>query len=101
MNPINRARSRQSVGIRVALAGIAISATTAAVVQLPTVHAAPAPAPKICTFTPAANSMPFGPVLVSTVRAVGGEVQVLHRVDCDGRTATWKWLSAADILDLS
>ena len=54
----------------------------------------------LCSVTPAADEGPMGPTMVGTVRATGGEIEVLHRVDCYGQPVMWKWLSATDVLAL-
>ena len=94
----NHHSSHRRTAIRAAVAGAAVAAATATVVQLPPVaHASPPSAWTFCSLTPEADMMPVGPGLLSTTRAQGGEIEVLHRVTCDGRTVAWKWLSAADI----
>ena len=95
---MNNHHSSQRTAIRAAVAGAAVAAATATVVQLPPVaHASPPSAWKFCTLTPEADAMPVSPGLLTTTRAQGEELEVLHRVTCDGRTVARKWLSAADI----
>ena len=50
--------------------------------------------------SPAADSMPLGTELATTVRDGGTDVEVLHEVVCDGRTVGWRWLSTAQVLAL-
>ncbi len=51
--------------------------------------------PVACSWTPAADVLAFGPALVGTVRMVGTEVEVLHRVRCSDQTERWLWMPAA------
>ncbi len=96
----NHHSSHRRTAIRAAVAGAAVAAATAAVVQLPPVaHASPPSAWTFCTLTPEADDLPVSPGLLTTTttRAHGDEIEVLHRMTCDGHTVGWKWLSAADI----
>jgi hypothetical protein len=48
-----------------------------------------------CFWEPAANVLAFGPELVGTVRMIGNEVEVLHRVRCTDLTERWLWMPAS------
>jgi hypothetical protein len=48
-----------------------------------------------CFWEPAANVLAFGPELAGTVRMIGNEVEVLHRVRCTDRTERWRWMPAS------
>ena len=49
-------------------------------------------APSRVPWTPAADVMAFGPALAGTVRMVGPDVEVLHRVTCTNHTERWLWM---------
>jgi hypothetical protein len=67
----------------------------------PTADAAGTPSTAaFCILTPAAETMPLGPELVGTMRTTDSEIEVLHRVECDGATIGWKWLTPRDILEI-
>jgi hypothetical protein len=51
--------------------------------------------PIACFWEPAANVLSFGPELVETVRMVGAEVEILHRVSCTNDTERWLWMPAS------
>lgn len=51
--------------------------------------------PLACFWEPAANLLSFGPELVGTVRMVGTEVEILHRVQCTDDTERWLWMPAS------
>jgi VCPO second helical-bundle domain len=51
--------------------------------------------PVACFWEPAADVLPFGPELAATVRMVGNDVEILHRVRCTDRMERWLWMSAS------
>jgi hypothetical protein len=57
------------------------------------------PEPFACTLTPEPDAMPnMWTMSLGSVKATADGLAVLHRVDCDGRTVGWKWLTPQDIL---
>ena len=42
--------------------------------------------------------MPNETSLGGTVIMTGGQIAVLHRIECDGRTTKWRWMTADEIL---
>ena len=86
-----RLQRRGLVAAAVVVTAIAVSHASATAEPTPT---------RICSVSPAANSMPLGTELATTVRDGGTDVEVLHEVVCDGRTVGWRWLSTAQVLAL-
>jgi hypothetical protein len=83
------------------LAATAVAVATATLQQPPAADAAGRDEHNMCTLRPEANTLPpVAPVLLSTILNDGDHIEVLHRVECDGRTITWTWLSTTDILAL-
>jgi hypothetical protein len=83
------------------LAGAALTAIAIATPLAPpppTAHAAPPNAPTVCSLTPEPDAMPVQPGILTTVIIRNGELAVLHRLDCDGRTVAWRWITPNDLL---
>lgn len=73
----------------------ALVAALAAVPSVPANTAAEESPPGPCFWDPAAAVLPFGPELAATVRMVGTDVEVLHRVRCTDHTERWLWMPAS------
>ena len=73
---------------------MALVAALAAMPSVPVSGAAEQSRPVACSWTPAADVLAFGPALVGTVRMVGTDVEVLHRVSCSDQTERWLWMPA-------
>jgi len=89
-------RSRRPV-IRTTLASTTIAISTMLGAPEPPVVAAPS-APTTCSITPEPDAMPDPVGILGSVMITDEVLAVLHRVDCDGRTIGWRWLTANDIL---
>jgi hypothetical protein len=76
----------------IATAGIGGLAAAPSAAASPTIDLPPAVA---CLWQPAADVLSFGPHLTATVRMVGTEIEVLHRVRCTDHTERWLWMPAS------
>jgi hypothetical protein len=77
---------------------VGATALVAAVTAAPSASASSATkesSPRACFWEPAAGVLPFDPQLVGTVRMVGSEVEILHRVQCTDDTERWMWMPAS------
>jgi hypothetical protein len=82
----------------IAIVAIAIvPATVGATARPGHIPRAADPPPAVCTLTPEQDATPTESGL-TTVLATADGLAILHRVDCDGRTVTWRWLTRDDIL---
>jgi hypothetical protein len=89
-----RNRSTTTLAIVAAIAAIAAIAGPATAARG---AASSVQQPSACTITPEPDAMPDS-VTLGSVKVTGDGLAVLHRVDCDGRTVGWKWLTPRDIL---
>lgn len=87
--PSSYSHHRWRVVAAALIAGLAAASPAAA--SSPTIK----PRPVACFWEPAANVLAFGPELVGTVRMIGNEVEVLHRVRCTDLTERWLWMPAS------
>jgi hypothetical protein len=77
--------------------GVVAAALVAGLAAAPATADSPAtePRPVACSWEPAADVLGFGPELAGTVRMIGNEVEVLHRVRCTDRPEGWLWMPAS------
>ena len=70
-------------------------AALAAMAAVPVGSTAAQSRPVACSWSPAAAVLPFSAELAGTVRLVGTDVEVLHRVSCTDHTERWLWMPAS------